>query len=188
LPLLSDEPEQAVDIAKDKLATYHQQYAKHYASGMRAKLGLTRSMAEDQCLVDDLLALMTEDRVDFTILFRQLCAFSTDNSNHNQAIRGLFIQRERYDQWAQRYRQRLSKETSADHQRLQRMRQTNPKYVLRNYLAEIAIRKAEDDQDYSEIDRLLNLLQHPFDENPEYESYAGFPPQWANRITVSCSS
>lgn len=188
LPLLSDEPEQAVAIAKDKLATYHQLYAKHYAASMRAKLGLMESMDEDQSLVDDLLALMAEDRVDFTILFRQLCAFSTDEHINNHAIRDLFIQRQPYDQWASRYRQRLLKEASDDNHRWERMVRTNPKYVLRNYMAEIAIRKAEDDQDYSEIDRLLSLLQAPFDEHPEHGSYAGFPPQWANQVSVSCSS
>ena len=68
------------------------------------------------------------------------------------------------------------------------MKQVNPKYILRNYMAEVAIRKAEDEKDYSEIDRLLSLLQAPFDEQLENEHYAGFPPDWATNIAVSCSS
>lgn len=63
-----------------------------------------------------------------------------------------------------------------------------PKYILRNYLAELAIRKAEDEQDYSEIDSLFRMLQKPFDEQAEFEDYAGHPPAWAGDIAVSCSS
>jgi uncharacterized protein YdiU (UPF0061 family) len=75
-----------------------------------------------------------------------------------------------------------------DNERASKMKKINPKYILRNYMAEAAIRKAEDENDYSEIDRLFNLLQKPFDEQPENESYAGLPPEWAQEISVSCSS
>jgi len=68
------------------------------------------------------------------------------------------------------------------------MNNINPKFILRNYLAEIAIHKAEDEKDYSEIDVLFKILQQPFDEWPEFESYAGHPPEWANDIAVSFSS
>ncbi len=64
----------------------------------------------------------------------------------------------------------------------------NPKYILRNYLAETAIRRAQDHHDYAETERLLALLRHPYDEQPEYEQYAADPPDWARRIAVSCSS
>jgi uncharacterized protein YdiU (UPF0061 family) len=68
------------------------------------------------------------------------------------------------------------------------MRRSNPAYVLRNYMAETAIRLAEDEQDYNEIERLLGLLQNPYKEQPGLEDYAGFPPAWAQQIAVSCSS
>ena len=64
----------------------------------------------------------------------------------------------------------------------------NPKYILRNYMAEMAIRKAEEEKDYSEIDTLMTLLQSPYDEHSEYEHYAGHPPDWASQLSVSCSS
>ncbi len=67
------------------------------------------------------------------------------------------------------------------------MRAANPKYVLRNWLAEVAIRKAQD-KDFSEVERLLACLRHPFDEQPEFEHYAALPPDWANGLEVSCSS
>jgi uncharacterized protein YdiU (UPF0061 family) len=60
--------------------------------------------------------------------------------------------------------------------------------VPRNYLAQVAIDKAQNDRDYGEIDRLLHLLQHPFDEQPAMQAYAQAPPDWAGGIQISCSS
>ncbi|WP_455220817.1 protein adenylyltransferase SelO [Kaarinaea lacus] len=188
LPLLSDEPEQAVEIARDKLEQYQSLYIHHYSTRMRAKLGLRDKKEEDETLTKDLLTLMAADKVDFTILFRRLAEFSTQEKAANDSIRDLFLQREAFDQWANLYKARLIKENSLDNVRCDALQQTNPKYVLRNYMAEIAIRKAEDEKDYSEIDRLHKLLQQPYDEQPEQEHYAGFPPDWASNISVSCSS
>ena len=67
------------------------------------------------------------------------------------------------------------------------MRAVNPKYVLRNWLAEGAIRKAQD-RDFSEVGRLLDCLRLPFAEQPEFEQYTALPPDWARAIEVSCSS
>jgi hypothetical protein len=77
--------------------------------------------------------------------------------------------------------------TSVFFERKISMESVNPKFILRNYLAEIAIRKAEDNQDYSEIEKLLNILHHRFDEWIEFENYASLPPNWARQISVSCS-
>ena len=63
-----------------------------------------------------------------------------------------------------------------------------PAYALRNYLAEQVIRKAEDEQDFSEIERLWLLLRDPFTEQPGMERYAEPPPGWARALVVSCSS
>jgi uncharacterized protein YdiU (UPF0061 family) len=104
------------------------------------------------------------------------------------AARDLFLDREAYDKWLAGYQQRLDAEHIESDSRDAELNRTNPKFILRNYLAETAIRKAEDDGDYSEIDLLMQLLQKPFDEHPAHENYAGHPPEWASRIEVSCSS
>lgn len=67
------------------------------------------------------------------------------------------------------------------------MHQANPKYVLRNYLAQQAIEKAQI-KDFSEVQKLLAVLEHPYDEQPENEQYAALPPDWASELEVSCSS
>jgi uncharacterized protein YdiU (UPF0061 family) len=86
---------------------------------------------------------------------------------------------------------RLRAEGSDDHDRRARMDRVNPKYVLRNHLAEVAIRKARGDdgeRDYGEVARLLKVLERPYDEQPEFEAYAGEPPDWARALELSCSS
>lgn len=177
-----------VDQCNDALARYEPVYLEAYSALMRAKLGLATADDTDRELMADLLGSMAENGVDYTIFFRRLGAFKQDAGASNAALRDLFVNREAFDGWAGRYRARLALENSNDAERKQRMNRINPKYVLRNHLAEIAIRKAAEQKDYSEIDRLLKLLSRPFDEQPDMESYADFPPEWAQQIHVSCSS
>lgn len=188
LPLVDKSPDNAAELAKQELENYQSIFIIEFANQMRKKLGLEESFNEDQQLVEELLELMQSDYVDYTILFRRLCDFDSENLNNNAAIRDIFIHRDQFEQWALKYQQRLAEEVDNDKQRALKMKQVNPKYILRNYMAEVAIQKAEEEKDYSEIDRLFTLLQHPFDEQPENEHYAGLPPEWAEEISVSCSS
>ncbi|WP_419633096.1 protein adenylyltransferase SelO family protein, partial [Thiolapillus sp.] len=98
-----------------------------------------------------------------------------------------FVDRDAFHAWGRIYAARLTQENSQDEARARAMRWVNPKYILRNSLAQQAIEKAEN-KDFSEIDRLLQLLSRPFDEQPENEEYAALPPDWAEKISVSCSS
>jgi len=99
----------------------------------------------------------------------------------------LFIDRDAFDAWAVQYRTRLRAEASVDAARKLGMDRSNPKYVLRNYLAQVAIEKAQNG-DFSEVARLLAVLEHPYDEQPEHAHYAALPPDWASHLEVSCSS
>ena len=188
LPLLDKSPEHAAEIATKELESYQTLFINDFARLMRQKLGLEKELNEDQQLVEELLTLMKDDSVDYTILFRRLCDFDSDVIENNSAIRDIFRQRSRFDQWARSYQQRLHEESDNDQQRSIKMKQVNPKYILRNYMAEVAIRKAEEEKDYSEIDRLFQLLQDPFSEQVDFEAYADFPPGWSEEISVSCSS
>ena len=103
------------------------------------------------------------------------------------AVRDLFLDRSAWQAWADAYRQRLQLEHSVDEARSTAMRAVNPKYILRNHLAEIAIRRAREN-DFSEVARLRQLLSRPFDEQPDMAHYAALPPDWAGGLEVSCSS
>ena len=176
--------EQAHAVLDGYAPAYHQRYAEL----MRAKLGLNENLEADIQLIASLLALMHASRVDYTNLLRSLGNFDSSADATNQELRDQFIDRAAFDAWAAAYRARLQHEPGADNERKARMDAVNPKYILRNYLAQNAIEKAEKQRDFSEIDRLLNLLVKPFDEQPRMESYAAAPPDWARQIEVSCSS
>ena len=178
----------AVEQCNAALARYEGVYLETYASLMQAKLGLTQAMEGDDALVSDVLALLAGHGADFTIFFRALSTFDTAPNANNDAVRDLMVNRAAFDAWAARYTVRLAAEASAAADRRARMNRVNPKYVLRNHLAQIAIEKAEKHRDFSEIERLLKLLQRPFDEQPAFEAYAAPPPDWAKGIEVSCSS
>jgi serine/tyrosine/threonine adenylyltransferase len=178
MPLIEDS-----DAALAALEPYKTAYPQAFIGAMRAKLGLQEARDEDRALIDDLLRLMQDSRSDFTITFRNLCRFA----KAPDTVRDQFINREAFDAWALRYTARLAAENSQADEREKRMKGGNPKYVLRNHLAETAIRQAREG-DFSEVQRLANVLSAPFDEQPEFDSYAALPPSWASHLEVSCSS
>ncbi len=182
LPLIGDS-----DDALAALEPYKTAYPAAFVARMRAKLGLATEQAGDHDLIDGLFKLMAQDKTDYGITFRRLSSFDSAPGALNSSVRDLFIDRDAFDAWAAVYRQRLVAESSVDSARAQAMNLVNPKYVLRNYLADVAIQQARAG-DFSEVQNLLELLQRPFDEQPERSAYAGFPPDWAQHLEVSCSS
>ena len=191
LPLLSADPDSAVEQAKAALQTYQGEFEAAWLQGCRAKLGLYNNAVEnnvhDTTLMKTLLQSLHKNQVDYTRFFRILSILKKTDIRSDTAIRDLFLDRNDFDQWAVQYRQRLQHETKTDEQRQTEMNQVNPKYILRNHMAETAIQQAEQG-DYAEVERLLALLQQPYSEQMENAHYADEPPQWAHEISVSCSS
>lgn len=182
LPLVGE-----VEEAQELLAAYIPVFRAKYDELIHQKLGLETKYPEEQKLIDDLLAIMQKSRVDFTLFFRNLSNLKIDDFESNQSIRDLFIDRLAFDDWSVQYRRRLKLENSDDQKRKAAMDKVNPKYILRNYLAQIAIQKAEQG-DFSEVNTLLKVLENPFDEQEEYNEYAKLPPDWASELDISCSS
>jgi uncharacterized protein YdiU (UPF0061 family) len=175
------------DALKAALDTYTPLFGEAFLREMRAKVGLQEERAGDDELIRDLLGLLQESHADYTIVFRELGTFSSIEGATNEKLREHFLNRERFDEWSLRYRNRLRSEQSRDDDRLLRMNHVNPKYVLRNYLAQVAIEKAQQ-KDFTEIDRLLTLLQNPYSDQPGMDGYAAPPPNWGKHLAVSCSS
>ena len=176
-------------VAAEKiLESYADIYSEHYVKLMSQKLGLSYAGLEDFAVIEPLLLMMQASQLDFTNTFRSLSQFKAAHDASNSMLRNKFIDRAAFEQWADVYRARLQSEATSDAERKQNMDRVNPKYILRNYLAQTAISKAEKERDYSEVNRLLHLLAQPFDEQPEMESYAAPAPEWARHIEVSCSS
>ncbi|HYD97364.1 MAG TPA: YdiU family protein [Noviherbaspirillum sp.] len=182
LPLIGE-----VEDAQAALEGYKPAYDAKLEALLHAKLGLRAAQADDGALIDAMFALMQDNHVDFTQFFRRLGDLEVDNPASDEPLRDLFIDRPAFDAWAAQYRQRLKQENSVDAARRPAMHSVNPKYVLRNYLAQVAIEKAQN-KDFSEVDKLLTILEKPFDEQPENDRYAELPPDWASHLEVSCSS
>ncbi len=180
LPAVDGAAEAASERLLAALEPYKAAYARAMLGALRAKLGLASEHDDDQLLIDDLLRLMAADKTDFTIGFRRL-------AGPDSATRDVFVNRDAFDAWALRYRARLAIENSNDNERAARMNRVNPKFILRNHLAQTAIERAQQG-DFSEVERLLKVLERPFDEQPEHAAYADHPPVWANQIEISCSS
>ena len=175
------------DALKAGLDSYTPVFEREYLRLMRAKVGLSQERGEDGDLIRDFLSLLQGSHVDFTIVFRELATFASQSDAKHEQLREYFLNRDRFDEWAMRYRDRLRDERSRDDERRQAMDRVNPKYVLRNYLAQKAIEMAQQ-KDFSEVDRLLVLLQRPYAEQSGMEAYAAPPPNWGKHLSVSCSS
>jgi uncharacterized protein YdiU (UPF0061 family) len=182
LPLIGEQ-----ERALEALEPYKTEFARALEARLRAKLGLQTAQDGDGELANELLQRMAADHADFTITFRRLSQFSTAPGATNDAVRDLFLDREAFDAWGARYAERLRREGSDDRERAERMNRVNPKVVLRNHLAEQAIRQAREG-DFSEVQRLLKVLSRPYDEHLENPADADFPPDWAQHLEVSCSS
>ncbi len=174
------------DQALAALETYKTAFPEAMARQWRAKLGLQTQRPDDQQLADNWLALLAQSRVDFTLAWRWLAEFNIETGQAH-SLQDHFLDRAAFKAWCERYQQRLQHEHSIDAERAMRMNAHNPCYVLRNHLAEVAIRQAQAG-DFSEIDRLRQVLARPCDEQAAYAGYAALPPDWAHHIEVSCSS
>jgi uncharacterized protein YdiU (UPF0061 family) len=185
MPLIEDQ-----SLALQALGAYERGFKQHWHRLMCAKLGCqvgpdTTAAPDDpkSQLINDILALLAADRVDYTLFWRRLSRWVAGDAL--APVRDLFLDSPGFDAWLLRYQELLTiidKGLAAD-----LMLKTNPKYVLRNYMGETAIEAAKA-KDFSGVANLLKLLATPFDEQPEFERYAGFPPGWASQIEISCSS
>ena len=179
LPLIAD-----AESLQTIIDQYPQLYSGHYTELMTRKLGLTLVEDEDPELIKSLLQLLQDEHCDYTLFFRALCAFSPDTPlpDYLQTLQQRPLLR-----WLNTYTERLKRNLMDNHTRSQAMKQVNPKFILRNYLAQQTIEQAEQGN-YKPIEELLSVLESPYDEHPEYEHFAVAPPDWGKKLEISCSS
>ncbi|MBY0579144.1 MAG: YdiU family protein [Burkholderiales bacterium] len=186
LPLLSESDDEAAEMASEIYGSYAPVFSAEALRLWTLKLGLRDVREGDAALVGRFLDLLQSGRLDFTRGFRNLSRVGISNALPDE-VRNEFAGTKGFDAWLTDYRSRLSIEGRIDAERAACMNRVNPKYVLRNHLAQGAIEKAEAG-DYSEIETLMRLLSSPFDEQPGMESYAHPPPEALRHIEVGCSS
>ena len=161
---------------------------------MSAKIGLTQVTDDTKQLINSLESALIEVETDMTIFFRLLaeCTLTASFEECWSVIQPSFYIKdinlqvqEVWKDWFTRYQQQLLLEKSSDEDRKNDMNSLNPKYVLRNYMAQLAIDKA-DEGDYTLIEELFNSLKKPYEEQTEYQRWFAKRPEWA-RHKVGCS-
>jgi protein adenylyltransferase len=179
------------------LEVYAETFTATWRGMLADKLGLTTlDRAGDEDLVRDLFGVLQQTETDMTLFFRGLALASANNI---EPLRGAFYQdgepsdahRARLVDWLRQYENRLQAEAPSADERRARMNRANPKYVLRNYQAQQAI-DAATEGDVAQIERLLHVLEAPYDEQPEHQDLAQRRPEWARNkagcSALSCSS
>ncbi|ROL51032.1 Selenoprotein O [Anabarilius grahami] len=191
-PLLtSDQLSQSQQILREYPQIYHQRFHELF----KAKLGFLGNEEKDSYVIAFLLKLMEDTGADFTMTFRQLSEVTLSQLQKGSIAPSVWAlsdlsSHEYFRDWVQMYVQRLlSVKSDSDAARQHRMQGVNPRYVLRNWMAESAIRKAEKN-DFSEVALLQKTLMEPFSNQDEAEraGFASKPPSWAQQLRVSCSS
>jgi uncharacterized protein YdiU (UPF0061 family) len=164
---------EAIERIKTTLASYSRQYTQQWQSIFRKKLGLSKELPKDIELLEKLMQTMHEHRIDFTQFFRGL------SEGQSSPIE--------MSEWFSLYQERLSVENLNKDERLQDMQSVNPKYILRNHLAQHAIEKAQK-KDFSEVAKLLKILENPYNTQNVPDEYALPPSPDMEQIAISCSS
>jgi uncharacterized protein YdiU (UPF0061 family) len=193
-----------VEPLQQAINSYIETFEPGWQTMVAAKLGLNvYNPATDDELNTELLILLQLVETDMTIFYRKLAQLDMDAELSNEALMEPLMDayyvpeqltedyKTRLCNWLRSYIKRVQSAGIANAERIKAMNAANPKYVLRNYLAQLAIDKAEQG-DFSMVNELLELLRHPYDEQPGKEEFAVKRPDWARRrpgcSMLSCSS
>ncbi|XP_054673256.1 protein adenylyltransferase SelO-like isoform X3 [Grus americana] len=191
-PLLDPRQKQ---LASQILEGYGECYYMRFTELFKTKLGLLGENEDDNYLIAFLLKLMEDTKADFTMTFRQLSEITADQLKELHIPEEFWAlqdlgKHKLFSKWIAMYLLRLNRnEGDSDTWRRTRMTTVNPRYILRNWMAESAVQKANFN-DFSEVHLLQQILQHPFQRQQAAEKagYSLRPPAWAKDLKVSCSS
>ena len=165
-PVLSE------DALKKSLQNYQLYFYNHFIQLFRQKIGLLKKEEKDFELIEKILNWLKEEKLDYTIFFRNFDEYVFGKTEFS---------------WKEDYLARFAKEKISQEQCIEIIKAKNPKFILRNYLAQNAIKKAEGG-DFTEVEKLLGILKSPFSEHKELEDYAKESPDWGKKLEISCSS
>ncbi len=174
---------------EEALSTYASNYESQWQKMIAEKLGLRTF---DQSLSNSLFALLVAAETDMTLFFRALADIDLQNLERTEVLQAAYYQPEQLTdnflakrhEWLQQYAQ-VTKDQGVGAERKTNMNAVNPKFVLRNYLAQLAIDDAQQG-DFDYTNKLLDVLRHPYEEQPGNEKFAEKRPEWA-RTRVGCS-
>jgi uncharacterized protein YdiU (UPF0061 family) len=173
LPLIDDDEPRSIELATGILKKFPEEHRRHWLAGMRAKLGLHAEEDGDPALINHLLQLMQAQELDYTQTFRNLS---------DGAIP------EPLAAWAETWRERLARDRPDMAAAFAAMRKINPVYIPRNHMVDQALTAAVAHGDFGPFHELCEVLQHPFDERPEFARYAAPPAPGQAIIQTFCGT
>jgi len=173
LALIDPDEQRSIERASKTIDGFGPVFERFWLQGLREKIGLRTEQAEDRQLIQDLLGILEQNKVDFTVFFRQLG--DAIEASADAAVGGLFENPAAFEGWATQWRARLSREPMPPADRAAAMRRKNPAFIPRNHLVEQAL-AAAGQGDLQPFNTLLEVLQHPFEDQPEFANYALAPP------------
>ena len=171
--LLDKDREKARELAQESVNKYMNLLTKSYQNSMTLKLGICNSTPDDIKLIKDLLDIMAEDKMDYTLTFRYLSDLAGDDSKNG--VGDLVTLSEKFNFWLERWRRRLVLDAQTSIQRQARMYAKNPVFIPRNHLIEEAIQAAENGN-LNLFHQLVDILKHPFEYKVALKKYA-LPPR-----------
>jgi uncharacterized protein YdiU (UPF0061 family) len=189
-PLIEDaKPLEAI------LNAFSVDYEREYLNMMRNKLGIQIEKEDDAVLIESLTQLLQLIETDMTIFFRNLGSVTKVDTKEEafNAIKEAFYNEKDLNEailknwldWFGEYSIRIQQEEHSDRERKEKMDAVNPKYVLRNYMAQLCIDDA-DKGEYSLLNELYEMLKKPYDEQEKFQKWFAKRPDWA-RDKVGCS-
>jgi uncharacterized protein YdiU (UPF0061 family) len=187
LPIIDPKAERAVELASEVVATFSVRFADAWLSGLRRKLGLSSQEDGDSALAHDLLDAMQRNQADFTLTFRRLCD-AAETEQEDARLHSLFVNPRDYDDWAARWRARLTREPVEPRARAAAMRQVNPAFIPRNHRIERVIHAAVENQDFAPFAELSTVLAQPYELREGFESYAEAPQPGERVLRTFCGT
>jgi len=164
LPLLHEKNDKAIKLAQDAVAEFYELYHNNWISGMRKKLGIFNEEAEDEALIEELLYIMHKNNEDYTNTFIKLTFGNTLNDSAE------------YKEWHNKWQARLQRQNKTKDELFELMKNSNPAVIPRNHRVEEALRTADENEDYSVMDKLISVLKNPFAHSADQKEYAELPP------------
>jgi uncharacterized protein YdiU (UPF0061 family) len=162
------------------LKTYESIFQNKLAELYRKKLGFTKLRNDDALLIQGLLDIMESEKLDYTNTFRNLTQAVTEVKTNE-------LDSDVAMSWIKSFQERHSKESISLPEKLLLMNANNPKYILRNYMAQEAIEAAEN-SDFSALETLIEVISSPYDGLKKFEHFSNRSPDWAKDLEISCSS
>jgi uncharacterized protein YdiU (UPF0061 family) len=180
LPLVDSDSEKAIALATEAIESFMVKFDASFLESMRRKIGLASAMEGDDDLVQRLFAAMHSAKADFTLTFRRLC-LAAESPEKQSAVRELFTETSEVDAWLRDWLLRLARDPQSVTERVANMRRVNPAFIPRNHRVEAALDAASNYGNLEPFNRLLGILQRPYEEQAEAAEYEQ-PPEPSDRV------